>query len=255
MILKLIWHYLRHPKELAAGLARKFKRGVKRVTGIGKMQEKVQALEETLAKAEKENRQLAERVERLEISRTIRKKSALETLAREAAEEGAEARAKDPKRLEAYGKVLAQVKGTGEETACAVDLGCGRGFRMEALQQAGLTVVGVDAEEKAVEACKEKKLNAVCADEAEWMRECQSEAQDLVVVEKAEAIGCEKVAEILMETARVLRDGGAAVVEIGENRVAAPVKAEMIEAVARHVGMKTEAVRFKSGCAVICSKE
>ena len=139
MILKLIWYYLRHPKELAAGLWRKFKRGVKRATGIGKMQEKVQVLEEALEKAEKENRQLAERVERLEISRTIRKKSALEVLAREAAEEGAEERAADPKWNEVYGKVVERIRGTGGEKTCAVDLGCGNGFRMEALEKQGLT--------------------------------------------------------------------------------------------------------------------
>jgi len=264
VILKLIGYYLRHPKQLAGGLWRKFKRippvhavgaTAKSVGKASRTEERVKVLEETLEAALKENKQLQERVERLEISRTIRKKSALEMLAREAAEEGAEERAADPKRNEAYGKVIERIRGTGGEKTCAVDLGCGNGFRMEAMVKQGLTVVGVDAGEKAIAACREKKLNAVCADEADWMRDCQSGAADLVVVEKAEAIGCEKVAEILAEAARVLRDGGAAVVEIGENRVAAPVKAEMIEAVARHIGMKTETVRFKSGCAVICSKE
>jgi len=254
VILKLILYYLRHPKELLAGLLRKLKRIVKRLTGVGKLQDRVQVLEEALAKAENENEQLTERVERLEISRTIRKKDALESLLREAAEEGAEERAADPKRNEAYGKIIERIRGTGGEKICAVDLGCGNGCRMEALEQQGLTVVGVDAEEKAVAVCREKKLNAVCADEADWMRDCQSGAADLVIVEKAEAIGCGKTAAILMEAARVLRPGGAVIVEAGENKIGVPVKAETITAIAEKVGMKAETLKFKSGTAVIAYK-
>ena len=211
-------------------------------------------LEETLAKTEKENRQLAEQVERLEISRTIRAKSALESLLREAAEETAEARAEEPKRLEAYAKIIERIRGTSEEKTCVVDLCCGNGFWMKVLEKHNLTVVGVDAEEKAISACRAKKLNAVCADEARWMRDCQSDAADLVIVEKAEAIGCEKVAAILMEAARVLRPGGAAAVEIGENQIGISIKKEMIKAIAQRVGMKTETVCLKNGVAVIAYK-
>ena len=252
--LKLMLYYLRHPKELAAGLWRKLKRIVKRVIGAGKTEERVTALEEALAALAKENGRLKEQVERLEKDKTIRKSSALDEMLWEMAEETAETRAADPARQEAYGKVIEKIRGNSAELICVADLGCGKGIWMGELEKQGLSAVGVDSSRKAVQACREKKLNAVCADEAEWMRNCQSGAADLVVAEKAEAIGTEKIVTILAEAVRVLRDGGAAVVEIGENKVAAPVKEEMIEAVARRVGMKTETVRFKSGCAVIAYK-
>lgn len=251
--LKLIGYYVRHPKQLAGGLWRKFKRippvhavGVtaKSIGKASRTEERVKVLEEALAAAEKENKQLKDRVARLEKDKTIRTMSAMERLARAAADETAEKRAADPKRLEAYGKVIEEVRGESEELICAVDLGCGQGFWMQELAKQGLSVVGVDADARAVSACREKELNAVCADEAEWMRNCQSGAADLVtLLQKGEAIGQEKVVTILAEAARVLRDGGAVVIE-GK-------KDDKLGAFAKRIGFKTETVKIGTDYALI----
>lgn len=260
-ILKLIGYYLRHPKQLAAGLWRKFKRippvhaiGVtaKAIGKASRTEERVKALEEELAALAKENAQLKERVGRLEKDKTIRKKSALESLARAMAEETAEKRAADPKRLEAYGKVIERIREGSDGTVCAVDLGCGQGFWAREMEKQGLSVVCVDNEDAAVQACREKQLNAVRADEAEWMRNCQSEAADLItVMQKAGAIGPEKTVAILTEAARVLRPGGAVIIEDGKQAIGSPVTAETLTAAAKHAGLKTETVKFGSDYAVI----
>ena len=168
----------------------------------------------------------------------------------------AEKRAADPKRLEAYGNVIERIREGSSGTVCAVDLGCGQGFWAQEMEKQGLSVLGVDNEDAAVQACREKQLNAVCADEAEWMRNCQSEAADLItVMQKAGAIGPEKMVVILTEAARVLRPGGVIIIEDGKKAIGTPMAAETLTAAAKHAGLKTETVKFGSDYAVIASKE
>ncbi len=69
-------------------------------------------------------------------------------------------------RLKVYLPHVAALSG-----ARVVDIGCGRGEWLELLQQQGVDAIGIDSNADMVESCRERGLQAECADAVAWLRQ------------------------------------------------------------------------------------
>lgn len=219
--LKLILYYLRHPVQLLKGIWRKVKRippvhaaGVtaKGMLHATRTETRVGELEQEKAVIEAENRELKERIRRLEALRDLREVSLSGTWLREEAQRQAD----EPERLEIYRKVIEQNR-REDEVFQAVVLGCGRGDTLAELEGLGIQALGVDDDAAAVSACAEKNLTAVYAEPVTWLRNCQSGSADLItMIHLTERLAPEQVCRALEEAARVLREDGTLVVETAD---------------------------------------
>ena len=116
--------------------------------------------------------------------------------------------------LAAYDGVIAQVRETNGKDLYAADLGCGRGEWLEKLTGLGISALGVDRDETALRLCGERGLETVRADLLTWLRACASASLDLVTLFRtAEYLPSGELAQALAECHRVLRPGGALIVE------------------------------------------
>ena len=216
--LKLILYYLRHPVQLLKGLWRKVKRippvhaaGVtaKGMLHATRTEVRVGELEQEKAVIEAENRELKERIRRLEALRDLREVSLKGSWLREEAQQ----QANEPERLDAYRKMIAR-NDQKDELFQAVDLGCGMGENLAELESLGIQALGVDDDAAAVSACAEKNLTAVYAEPVAWLRNCQSGSADLItMIHLTERLAPEQVCRALKEAARVLREDGTLIVE------------------------------------------
>lgn len=219
--LKLILYYLRHPVQLLKGLWRKVKRippvhaaGVtaKGMLHATRTEARVGELEQEKAVIEAENKELKERIRRLEALRDLREVSVKETWLREEARR----QANEPERLEVYRKVIAR-NDQKDEVFQAVDLGCGTGENLAELEGLGIKPLGVDDDAAAISACAEKNLTAVYAEPVVWLRNCQSGSADLItMIHLTERMAPEQVCRALEEAARVLREDGTLIVETAD---------------------------------------
>ena len=267
--LKLILYYLRHPVQLLKGLWRKVKRippvhaaGVtaKGMLHATRTETRVDELEQEKTAAEAENRELKDRIRRLEALRDLREVSLKGTWLREAAQ----LQADEPERLEVYRKVISRNR-REDEVFQAVDLGCGQGDNLAALEELGIQALGVDDDAAAVSTCAEKKLTAVCAEPVTWLRNCQSGSADLItMIHLTERLELEQVCRALEETARVLREDGTLIVELADPEQDAeysmlrdPVFAtvmtpEALIRLAGHAGLKSaETIRTDRGNSIV----
>ena len=118
-------------------------------------------------------------------------------------------------RLKIYDTVFRHVKSTNGEKINALDLGCGRGEWLELAQnQYGVYALGVDLDESMLTDCDRFGLNAVKADLTEYIRNAASESVDIIsMFQVAEHLPVAVLHEVLTECRRVLRKGGALIVE------------------------------------------
>lgn len=117
-------------------------------------------------------------------------------------------------RLSLYDGVIGRVRRSGGELLSAVDLGCGRGEWLEKLSGLGFSVLGVDVDDDALATCEERGLLTARADLTAWLRNCASASVDLLSLFRvAEYLPAGTLAEVLTECGRVLRPGGALIVE------------------------------------------
>ena len=267
--LKLMLYYLRHPVQLLKGLWRKVKRippvhaaGVtaKGMLHATRTETRVGELEQEKAVIEAENRELKERIRRLEALRDLRDVSLKGIWLREAAQ----LQGDEPERLEVYRKVIDQNR-REDEVFQAVDLGCGQGDNLAALEKLGIQALGVDDDAAAVSACAEKNLTAVYAEPVAWLRNCQSGSADLVtMIHLTERLAPEQVCRALEETARVLRENGTLIVEMADPEqkaeysmlrdpaFATVMTPEALIRLAGHAGMKNaETVRAGKGNSIV----
>ena len=267
--LKLMLYYLRHPVQLLKGLWRKVKRippvhaaGVtaKGMLHATRTEARVDELEQEKAAAEAENRELKDRIRRLEALRDLREVSLKGTWLREAAQ----LQADEPERIEVYRNVIDQNR-REDEVFQAVDLGCGQGETLAALEELGIQALGVDDDAAAVSACTEKKLTAVYAEPVTWLRNCQSRSADLItMIHLTERLEPEQVCRVLEETARVLREDGTLIVELADPEqdaeysmlrdpaFATVMTPETLIRLAGHAGLKSaETVRIGMGNSIV----
>ena len=119
-------------------------------------------------------------------------------------------------RLELYESVIKRVIRNNEgDRVFALDLGCGRGEFLDLLsQEYKIDVMGVDMDEEMIEACRERNLTAVHGDIFDFLKNQESSSVDLIsMIQVAEHIPTRILFMIMKEIRRVLRDGGACIIE------------------------------------------
>ncbi|HYD80945.1 MAG TPA: class I SAM-dependent methyltransferase [Paucimonas sp.] len=96
----------------------------------------------------------------------------------------------------------------------ALDLGCGRGEWLELLGEAGFAARGVDLDEGMLAACRERGLQAECADALKTLQESPAASLALVsAFHVVEHVPFDVLRAIVREALRVLRPGGLLILE------------------------------------------
>ena len=118
-------------------------------------------------------------------------------------------------RLTCYEGVVRKVRETLGENLFALDLGCGRGEWLELMQtRYRIRALGVDSDPSMLKDCEDRGLLTVRADLLAYLRNCQSGSADLITLfQVAEHLPFHVLSDTLAECHRVLRDGGALIVE------------------------------------------
>ena len=118
-------------------------------------------------------------------------------------------------RLTCYEGVVRQVRETLGENLFALDLGCGRGEWLELMQtRYKIKALGVDSDPSMLKDCEEKGLLTIRADLLTYLRNCQSASVDIITLfQVAEHLPFNVLSDTLTECYRVLREGGALIVE------------------------------------------
>ena len=118
-------------------------------------------------------------------------------------------------RLEAYGDVIRRVRERCGEQLFALDLGCGRGEWLELLKtRHGIASLGVDSDPTMLRDCEARGLMTVQADLLAHLRSRASGSVDIVTLfQVAEHLPVSVLLDTLTECLRVLRPGGALIVE------------------------------------------
>ena len=118
-------------------------------------------------------------------------------------------------RLTVYDGVVGKVRETNGENLFALDLGCGRGEWLELMRtRYGVKALGVDSDPSMLRDCGERGLLTVRADLMTYLRNAQSGSADIVTLfHVAEHLPFNVLTDALTECRRVLREGGALIVE------------------------------------------
>ena len=96
----------------------------------------------------------------------------------------------------------------------AIDIGCGRGEWLDMLRTAGHRPVGVDLNQRNVEACRAKGLEAHLADGIDWLRRLPGESVGLITAfHVIEHLSLAQLNSLLVEALRVLKPGGLVIFE------------------------------------------
>ncbi len=119
------------------------------------------------------------------------------------------------KRLKIYNAVFENVKAANGDKINALDLGCGRGEWLELAQDTyGVYALGVDSDASMLSDCKKNGLNAIKADLVAYIKNAASNSVDIIsMFQVAEHLPVAVLNEVLTECYRVLRKGGALIVE------------------------------------------
>lgn len=118
-------------------------------------------------------------------------------------------------RLRRYDIVFRKVKEGKDDRINALDLGCGRGEWLElAEKEYGVFAMGVDSDRSMLEACKDNNLNAIEADLVTYVKNAASNSVDIITLfQVAEHLPVSVLNDVLNECFRLLRKGGAIIVE------------------------------------------
>lgn len=118
-------------------------------------------------------------------------------------------------RLKIYNAVFERVKASNGEKINTLDLGCGRGEWLELAQNTyNVHALGIDADESMLTDCIENGLSAVNADLVEYIKNAASNSVDIITMfQVAEHLPVSILVEVLNECYRVLKKGGAMIVE------------------------------------------
>lgn len=99
-------------------------------------------------------------------------------------------------------------------TACAIDLGCGRGEWLECLRDVGLSSIGIDIDDSMLATCQQMNLEAVKGDAIAYLKQLPDESQIVVsAFHLVEHLAFEVIQELVKESLRVLRPGGILITE------------------------------------------
>lgn len=118
-------------------------------------------------------------------------------------------------RLDIYEAVIKRVKSNNGDGIVALDLGCGRGEWLELLKKKyNITAVGIDSDESMLNECKKYGLNAACCDLVTYVKNAESYSVDIIsMLQVAEHIPIDTLLNVLNDCYRVLRKGGALIIE------------------------------------------
>ena len=118
-------------------------------------------------------------------------------------------------RLNVYEAIINKVKANNGDKLFAVDLGCGRGEWLELLQENyQVKAIGVDSDASMLEDCEKNNLDAIQGDLCEYLRGMASESVDIITMfQVVEHLPIGILHEVLSEIHRVLRKGGAVILE------------------------------------------
>ncbi len=117
-------------------------------------------------------------------------------------------------RLRSYDDVIARVRERCGDGLFALDLGCGRGEWLEMMQKDGIDALGVDSDPGMIRDCEARGLMTVQADLLTYLRNTMSASADIVTLfQVAEHLPVNTLTDALCECHRVLRPGGALIVE------------------------------------------
>ena len=124
-------------------------------------------------------------------------------------------RAEIIERLRRYDIVFRKVKDGVDDSINALDLGCGRGEWLElAEKEYGVYAMGVDNDSSMLAVCKENDLRVLKADLVEYVKNAASNSVNIVsLFQVAEHLPVSVLSGVLNECFRVLRKGGALIVE------------------------------------------
>ncbi len=118
-------------------------------------------------------------------------------------------------RLKIYDSVFRNVKQNNGDRINALDLGCGRGEWLElAENQYGVHALGVDMDSSMLVDCEKNGLRYVNANLVDYIKNAASNSVDIIsLFQVAEHLEVSLLDEVLHECYRVLRRGGAIIVE------------------------------------------
>jgi len=117
--------------------------------------------------------------------------------------------------LRNYDSVFRRVTSSHGGKINFLDLGCGKGKWLELAQKEyGAYAMGVDSEESMVAACENNGLNAYKADLISYIKNAASNSVDIIsMIHVAEHLPLYLLNEVINECYRVLRKGGAIIIE------------------------------------------
>jgi ubiquinone/menaquinone biosynthesis C-methylase UbiE len=109
---------------------------------------------------------------------------------------------------------LVESCGAGKRGRPIIDLGCGRGEWLELLREQKLGATGIDLNEAMIDQCKERRLNVVQADAAEFLRPLPDNSHGAITgFHIIEHLPLDTLVDLIAETFRVLQPGGLAIFE------------------------------------------
>lgn len=96
----------------------------------------------------------------------------------------------------------------------ALDLGCGRGEWLELLQDAGVTVQGIDLDDGMLAVCRELSLSVTTGDAVSYLKGLPDESHDIISgFHLAEHLAFNELQTLVQESIRVLRPAGLLILE------------------------------------------
>lgn len=139
------------------------------------------------------------------------------------------------------------------KAAPMADIGCGRGEWIGLLGEAGYSATGIDLNDRNIDACRARGLNAIKGDGIAWLREAKSQSLSLISsFHVIEHLTLAQLNSLLVEALRCLKPGGLLIVETPnpENLVTAanrfytdpshknPIPPDLTEFLLRHKGFE-----------------
>lgn len=165
----------------------------------------------------------------------------------------------DPEQVQAgqqdYVRLLQEALKEGPETGDILDMGCGRGEFLKALQEAGMTGKGVDLNRVAVERAREMGLDAVHGDGLAFMMEAADDSfRAITAFQVVEHLEPAQLRHFLDLTERKLAPGGLVLMETLNPAVFAAHRWYWMDLTHRHF-LPAETLRFTCECAGLEHRE